>query len=313
MIEKIKVGITGGIGSGKSLVCQILENMGYEVFYSDKVAKELVRNSLEIRTEIISILGENAYDLKGQYNSKYISEIVFKAPKKLIQLNQIIHPKVRKEFEYFVSRSNSKIIFNEAAILYETGGNENFDKIILITAPLETRIKRCMTRDKSTKEQVFSKINQQWSDEKKRSFNPIEVINDEKTPLLTQIEGAIEIISKRTRKLEKRDDIEFLVNSFYGKVLKNESLSPFFKHLDFEKHLPKMIDFWCFVLIGTTGYTTNVIEKHVHMPLKSEHFELWLRLFHETLDELFEGENVAVAKQRAFTIAWTTKSKMNLI
>ena len=78
MIEKIKVGITGGIGSGKSLVCHILETMGYEVFYSDKVAKDLVTNSLEIKTEIISILGENAYDLNGQYNSKYISEIVFK-------------------------------------------------------------------------------------------------------------------------------------------------------------------------------------------------------------------------------------------
>jgi hemoglobin len=94
--------------------------------------------------------------------------------------------------------------------------------------------------------------------------------------------------------------------------MKDPVLLPFFKHLDFGVHLPKMVDFWCFVLIGTTGYTTNVIEKHLNMPLQKVHFDHWMNLFNKTLDDLFEGENVELAKQRASIIAWTTKSKMNL-
>ena len=73
-----------------------------------------------------------------------------------------------------------------------------------------------------------------------------------------------------------------------------------------------VVDFWCFVLIGTTGYTTNVIEKHLHMPLQNDHFDHWINLFNQTLDELFVGENAETAKQRALVIAWTTKSKLNL-
>ncbi len=105
-------------------------------------------------------------------------------------------------------------------------------------------------------------------------------------------------------------DVQFLVESFYEKVLKDEDLKHFFKHLDFDVHLPKMFHFWSFVLLNEPGYTTNVVEKHLNMPLEPIHFQRWLALFNETIDELFEGEKVELAKQRAAVIAWTIESKV---
>ncbi|MCJ8289910.1 MAG: group III truncated hemoglobin [Crocinitomicaceae bacterium] len=111
------------------------------------------------------------------------------------------------------------------------------------------------------------------------------------------------------KQIEKRDDIQFLVESFYDKVVKDDLLSPFFKHLNFDKHLPKMVDYWEFVLLDKAGYTTDVTQKHSHMHLKQEHFDRWLALFNETVDALFIGDKAELAKQRAFLVGWTIKSK----
>jgi hemoglobin len=100
------------------------------------------------------------------------------------------------------------------------------------------------------------------------------------------------------------------VNKFYDLVLKDELLSPFFKHLNFERHLPHMIHFWSFVLMDEPGYTTNVTDKHLKMPLKQEHFDQWIQLFNLTIDQLFKGEKAELAKQRAFLISWTISNKM---
>ena len=105
-------------------------------------------------------------------------------------------------------------------------------------------------------------------------------------------------------------DVELLVNTFYSKVVEDEILAPFFKNLDFDKHMPKMISFWAFVLLDEAGYTTDVTAKHMHMRLKPEHFDQWLLLFNKTVDELFSGEKAELAKQRAFLVGWTIKSKM---
>lgn len=105
-------------------------------------------------------------------------------------------------------------------------------------------------------------------------------------------------------------DVNLLVDKFYGKVLKDELLSSFFKHIDFEKHKPKMIHFWAFVLLDEPDYTTNVVEKHLHMALFEEHFDRWLGLFGETIDEYFSGEKAEMAKQRAKSIAWTIQHKI---
>jgi hemoglobin len=111
--------------------------------------------------------------------------------------------------------------------------------------------------------------------------------------------------------IETNEDLNQLVRTFYGKVLQDEQLKPFFAGMDFEAHMPKMVQFWAFVLLDERGYTTNVTEKHLHMPLKKEHFDRWLALFHETLDELFEGEKAQDAKLRASTIAWTIQHKID--
>jgi len=106
-----------------------------------------------------------------------------------------------------------------------------------------------------------------------------------------------------------KQDLEQLVDTFYGHVLKDESLAPFFKHLDFKAHLPKMIHFWSFVLLDEPGYTTNVTDKHMHMPLSKAHFDRWVELFQSTVDAQFQGEKAEMAKQRATLIAWTIQNK----
>ncbi len=307
------IGITGGIGSGKSLIASICIKMGYPVFDSDQEAKRIIANSPVVRQEIIDLFGEKSFFSDGRYNTTYISEIVFQNTEKLVGLNQIIHPRVRENFQQFVNDSNSDLVFGEAAILYESGAHKNYDNLILVTAPLETRISRCMQRDNLSRDQILEKVNKQWTDEEKMKFNPLVILNDGQTPVVEQIEAVITKLLNDKRLLNERADVEFLVHSFYEYVLHDDLLAPFFEKLDFDNHLPRMIDFWCFVLLGETGYTTNVIEKHVRLPLKEEHFERWIKIFNSTLDEYFVGDNVEIAKQRALTIAWTTKSKMNLI
>ncbi len=113
------------------------------------------------------------------------------------------------------------------------------------------------------------------------------------------------------KQLSTAEDIHQLVNAFYDKVLLDDLLSPFFTKLDFTAHLPKMEQFWRFALLSEEGYTTNVTQKHLHMPLNQAHFERWLALFNQTVDEHFEGDLAQQAKQRAALIGWTINAKMD--
>ena len=105
-------------------------------------------------------------------------------------------------------------------------------------------------------------------------------------------------------------DVELLVKTFYSNLLLNEEVKPIFAHVDFEKHMPHMIAFWEFVLLDKEGYTTNVFDKHVNLPLKAEHFAIWLKTFENTVNYLFEGEKANMAIQRAQTIAYSFETKM---
>jgi hemoglobin len=111
--------------------------------------------------------------------------------------------------------------------------------------------------------------------------------------------------------IQTKTDVTLLVTTFYDKVWKDTLLAPFFKHLDFEKHLPQMIHFWSFALLDEPGYATNVTEKHLKMRIQKEHFDQWLHLFSNTVNELFSGEKAEMAMQRAAVIGWTIQSKMN--
>ncbi len=124
-----------------------------------------------------------------------------------------------------------------------------------------------------------------------------------------------EIISQKEQIMKKdittKEDITLLVNTFYTEVLKNIKIGFYFKNLNFDHHMPKMIHFWCFVLLDEPGYTTNVTQKHENMHLQPEHFEEWVKLFSETVDELFEGEKAEMAKSRAKLLGFTMNSKFN--
>ena len=189
----ITIGITGGIGSGKSFVCRIIAAMGYPVFYSDQVAKDIMVNTQDAISEIKAVFGEEAYTNSGELNKEYLSEQIFNDVSLRDAINKIVHPKVRLAFETLAKNSNAKLIFNEAAILFETGAYKKFDKIILVTAPKEVRINRVIKRDNIAKEAVENRMKAQWPDEKKAELADFIINNDEKEMLLPQIE---KIISK---------------------------------------------------------------------------------------------------------------------
>ncbi|MGZ3883255.1 MAG: group III truncated hemoglobin [Bacteroidia bacterium] len=110
--------------------------------------------------------------------------------------------------------------------------------------------------------------------------------------------------------IETKTDIELMIRSFYSSLLTNDVIRPVFEHTDFEAHMPQMIAFWSFVLLDEEGYKTNVFDKHVHLPIKEEHFDIWLSHFEKTIDEMFEGAKAEMAKARAQSIAYTFRVKL---
>ncbi|GAB5416301.1 MAG: dephospho-CoA kinase [Crocinitomicaceae bacterium] len=186
-----KVGITGGIGSGKSMVGRVLESMGFPVFYSDDEAKRLSDKDPIIRSELIAVFGDEVYTKEG-LNRPFLAEKIFGNETLRHKVNAIIHPRVREAFNAFAIAQKSPFVFNEAAILIETGVHENFDFMILVTAPEDVRIDRVKQRDNTDREVIQARMNKQWSDDQKRPFADFEIVNDGQTPLVRQIENVIE-------------------------------------------------------------------------------------------------------------------------
>ena len=162
------VGLTGGIGSGKSTVAKMLAEFdGVVVYFADEEAKNLMNTSQEIRTQLIAEFTDEVYK-DGSLNRPFLAGIVFKNKGKLKKLNAIVHPIVHKHLQDFIkAHENKSYILYENAILFENGSNRLCDKIITVTAPEMLRIQRVIERDNSTFEEVKNRINNQWSDEKK--------------------------------------------------------------------------------------------------------------------------------------------------
>ena len=162
-----KIGITGGIGSGKSLISKVFESLGVPVFYADTVAKELVKTNQGVRDEIKFQFGSSIF-VDNDVDRRRLAEIVFGDDTYLQKLNAIIHPAVGLKFEEFCNR-NSKLtyILKEAAILFETGLNKELDKVIVVDAPEAIRINRVVKRDNTNIKDVKSRISKQWSSEDK--------------------------------------------------------------------------------------------------------------------------------------------------
>ena len=147
------IGLTGGIGSGKTSVAKIIQQEGYPVYFSDDRAKTIVYDP-KVKESILKLLGSQAYDTNGDYDRKYVGSIVFNDKEKLEQLNHIIHPAVREDFQQWVSKQNSAIVFKETALLFELQLNLQCYKSVLVTAEDNIRLKRVMDRDNKTYREV---------------------------------------------------------------------------------------------------------------------------------------------------------------
>ena len=155
------IGITGGIGSGKSTVSKFIEELGFPVYDSDFWAKELVNVDENLKSRVIELLGEESYDENGKYYRKFVAEKVFDHQELLLKLNQIIHPAVKIHFENWVNAQNAEFVFKETALLFELKLNESCYQSILVTADENIRIKRVMDRDGRTYREVKEIIDKQ--------------------------------------------------------------------------------------------------------------------------------------------------------
>jgi len=187
LTSKKIVGITGGIGSGKTFVCQILKTMGYPVFFSDKEAKKIVTHNPTVKQKIIAIFGPESYTKNGTLNKKHLSNQIFNDKNKLEQMNQIVHPSVRESFKKWAQIQTSNIVFNEAAIIFETGIYKIYDNTILVTASKKTKIKRIQNRDHISIGEIEKRMSSQWLDEIKSPLASFIINNNENVMILPQL------------------------------------------------------------------------------------------------------------------------------
>ena len=180
------VGLTGGIGSGKSTVAKLFEIIGCAVFYSDTVAKEIYFDS-NIKPQIISLLGKEVYLSENKIDKKYVSSKIFSDTDLLRQLNAIIHPAVIEKFKEFKKLNAGKLIVKETALLFEAKLGSEVDKIILVAANDELRIKRVMQRDGLSHEEVINKMKAQLPQEDKIKLSDFVIYNNEEEFLITQV------------------------------------------------------------------------------------------------------------------------------
>ncbi|HEY9082234.1 MAG TPA: dephospho-CoA kinase [Vicingaceae bacterium] len=190
--KPIIIGLTGGIGSGKSTIAEVFDVLKIPVFNSDIEAKQLYSHP-EIKQQIIKLFG-NVYNEQNQLDKKALANIVFNNEDKLQQLNKIIHPAVKKLFETWVSKNNhAPILIKEAAILIESGAAKQADKIIVVTAPEKERIKRVMQRDNVTEKEVIARMSKQLPEEKLITQADFIIKNDNEHLVIPQI---LELIKK---------------------------------------------------------------------------------------------------------------------
>jgi len=182
----IKIGITGGIGSGKSTVSSIFELLGIPVYYADIEAKKLMVSSQTIRSKIVELFGTESYQ-NGELNRKHIASIAFNDVSVLEKLNATVHPVVIDDYKHWVKQQNSPYTLKEAALLFESGSYLDSDFNILVSSPQELRIERVMKRDNVSREEVLARINKQMLEEEKERLATFIVYNNETELLIAQV------------------------------------------------------------------------------------------------------------------------------
>lgn len=172
----IIVGLTGGIGSGKTTVAHYFSELGIPIYLADTEAKKLMTADERLKADIVALLGSAAYQ-DGVLNRGFIAGKVFKSKQLLDSLNKIVHPAVANHFKLWVQNQNAPYVIKEAAILFENGGYLNCDFTILVTAPRGERIKRVMKRDHTSENEVISRMNAQWTDARKTALADVKIEN----------------------------------------------------------------------------------------------------------------------------------------
>lgn len=192
--RKIKIGLTGGIGSGKTTIAGLFSKLGFPVYIADTEAARLINQNPEIRSRLIDSFGESIYSASGQLDKKRMADIIFNDKSALGKVNGIVHPEVMKDFNEWSLQQSGKIVFFESAILFEAGLSSHFDYIICIFAPLDTRIRRVVSRDRTTPEKVAERIRNQMPDEDKCSKSDFIINTDTGKMLLEQVLSVIKKI-----------------------------------------------------------------------------------------------------------------------
>ncbi len=183
----IRIGITGGIGSGKTTVCNIFKLLGTPVFEADKVARELMNTSPELKEKLIHLYGEAIYSSTGLLDRKKLAAIIFDSEIERKKVNGLVHPAVRNAFENWARKIQLPYVINEAAILFESGFYRMMDFNILVTAPESMRIKRVVKRDKTPENEVKRRMKAQWTDDKKRKLATLELVNNNQELIIPKI------------------------------------------------------------------------------------------------------------------------------
>jgi len=201
----LKVGITGGIGVGKTYISNILEKMGYPVFYSDIIAKEIMSKDSRLISLIKQEFGDDIYLADNKIDNKLLSSIVFNDNNRLSKLNSLIHPFVFECFNEWCDNQLSSIIFKEAAILFESNSHLNLDKVICITASKKTRIQRIIKRDNRSEEEIRKIISRQMEQTEKVKLSDYVVENDGDKSILLQISDILEKLEEEVFNDKEQD------------------------------------------------------------------------------------------------------------
>ncbi len=194
----LKVGITGGIGSGKSFVCRIIEACGYPVFYADAISKKIVNSDEQLLRELSQLTATQLQLPDGTLDRKKLASLIFSDAKLREQVNEVIHPYVRRAFDQWSEQQHTPIVFKEAAITFETGGHKLLDCTVLVTAPEELRISRVRARDEVTESEVRARMSSQMPDEEKIPLADFVIVNDGIRPLLIQVEQLLAALEKKS-------------------------------------------------------------------------------------------------------------------
>ncbi len=185
--KPIKIGLTGGVGSGKTVVGEIFRVLGVPVYNSDQRAREITNEKTELIKNIKTHFGDHLYNEHNELNRKEMREIVFNDPEKLKLLNSFIHPEVQKDFNDWYKSIQAEYIIKESAIIFESGIDKTLDQIICVFCPDSIRLKRLMKRDNISEKSALEIINNQWPQEKKMELSDYVIFNDENQSVTKQV------------------------------------------------------------------------------------------------------------------------------